>query len=158
MGKLEYCAPVVQDGVAYFTDQSGGKAVKLPAQAADKIKPEELWKVPMKNDRYYASPLIHDGVLYAVMQQGVFSAVDAQSGKVLYEQPLKLGGTVYTSVTLAGKYLYVNGENGTAVVLEAGREFKEVGRNTLERYRSCPVFAGKRMYVRTAQNLWCIGE
>jgi outer membrane protein assembly factor BamB len=68
------------------------------------------------------------------------------------------GGQCYPSITLAGKYLFVSSDNGHTLVLEPGREYKEIAHNVLEPFRSTPVFEGKRMYVRTLQHLWCIGE
>ena len=38
------------------------------------------------------------------------------------------------------------------------REYKEVSVNTLESFRSTPIFSGKRMYLRGVKNLYCIGE
>ena len=61
------------------------------------------------------------------------------------------------SITLAGKHLYVSSDNGSTIVLEPGREYKELARNSLETFRSSLVFEGKRMYVRTTKGLWCIG-
>ena len=45
----------------------------------------------------------------------------------------------------------------TTAVLAPGREFRQVAINKLEPYRSCPVFEGRRMYIRTAGHLYCIG-
>ena len=50
------------------------------------------------------------------------------------------------------------GRLATVHVLEPGREYKELARNSLETFRSSLVFEGKRMYVRTTKGLWCIGE
>ena len=47
---------------------------------------------------------------------------------------------------------------GETVVLQAGREYKELARNKLEEFRSSLVFEGKRVYIRTAKHLYCIGE
>jgi hypothetical protein len=54
--------------------------------------------------------------------------------------------------------IYVSSETGETVVLEAGREYKELARNKLEELRSSLVFDGKRVYTRTAKRLYCIGE
>ena len=158
VSKLEYCAAVVKDGIAYFIE-NGGKAIRLPAKASDSIEVEELWKTTPKKDRYYASPVVHDGLIYACTQKQVFSVIDAEDGKVVYEKKLNLGGgTMYPSITLAGGLLYVSIDNGTTIVLEPGREYKEIARNKLEPFRSTPVFIGKRMYVRGLKNLYCVGE
>ncbi|MHC4983091.1 MAG: hypothetical protein ACYTF6_07990 [Planctomycetota bacterium] len=44
------------------------------------------------------------------------------------------------------------------IVLEPGREYKQAAKNKLEGFRSCPVFLGKRMYVRGLKHLYCIGQ
>jgi outer membrane protein assembly factor BamB len=150
LATLDYCAPVVENGIAYFI-QHGGKAIRLNGD-----KPETLWQTSPVNERYYASPVIHDGLIYAVMQHGEFSVIDAKDGKVVHQRKLSLGGTAYSSVTLAKNLLFVTGENGTTMVLQTGREPKEIARNQLERFKSCPVFVGNLMYVRAREKLYCI--
>ena len=84
--------------------------------------------------------------------------VDAQTGEVVHQRKLPLEGTVYSSVTLAGGRLYFTSEAGTTVILTCGREPKQIARNRLERLRSSPVFAEKRLYLRTLGRLYCIGQ
>jgi outer membrane protein assembly factor BamB len=155
---LTYNSPTILDGKAYFI-QNNGKAVEIPKQAGDKLVLKELWKTSPKKDRYYASPVVHDGLVYAITQRNVFSVIDADNGKIVYSRTLDLGkGTVYPSITLGGKYIYVSHDNGTTLVLEHGREYKEVAKNKLEKFRSSPVFIGTKMYIRTLQHLYCIGK
>lgn len=155
---LEFNAPILDQGVVYFI-QNGGKAVKLPEQAADVLKPEVLWTTKPKADRYYASPILHAGLLYAITRANLFSAIDAKTGEVVYEKQLDLGGgTAYPSLALAGNLLYVSSDSGTTLVLELGREYKEVSKNVLESFRCSPVFEGKHMFIRTRSGLYCIGE
>jgi outer membrane protein assembly factor BamB len=157
--KLGLCgenSPILHDGIAYFI-AGNSTAVRLPASIDDKVVP--LWKGKLKGGGYwFASPIYHDGLLYAVQQNRSFSVVDARTGKLVYFEKLDCGGDAYPSVCLAGKYIYVSSDNGTTIVLEPGREYKEVARNTLETFRSSPVFEGRRMYVRSQNYLWCIGE
>lgn len=154
---LTYCAPVINDGIVYFI-QNGGKAVRLPASVGDTFTPEVLWVTKPKDDRYYASPVVLDGLIYTVTQAGVWSVIDAADGKIVYEQKLGLGSTCYPSVTLAGGVLFVSSDNGKTVVVQPGREYKELARNAFEPFRSSPVFVGTRAYVRGLQHLWCLGE
>ena len=158
MGKLDFCSPIVRDGVVYFIEFDG-RAAKLPAAPADRLAVEPLWKTQPRKERYYASPVWHDGLIYCIMQQGFASAVDAGTGQVVWEQNMNLGkGTCYPSVTQAGNYIFISSDNGTTAVLEPGRAYKEAARNSLEPFRSSPVFAGKRLYVRGLRNLYCIGQ
>jgi len=89
----------------------------------------------------------------------IFSVVDATTGEKVSERRLDFGGgQSYPSITLAGHRLFVGSDNGTTIVLQPGREYKELARNSLETFRSSLVFEGKRMYVRTTKGLWCIGN
>ena len=122
---------------------------------------EPLWKPrSIKGQGYwFPSPVLHDGLLYALSSRPILPVVDARTGELVYEQDLDLGaGDCYPSISLAGDRLYVSSDNGTTVVLKPGREFEELARNKIETFRSSLVFEGKRMYVRTTKGLWCIGE
>jgi hypothetical protein len=88
----------------------------------------------------------------------VYSVIDARTGAVAATRKLDLGGTVYPSVTVGGKYLYVSDDTGKTLVLELGTEYKEVAANKLEGFRASPLFAGKRAYIRTFKNVFCLGE
>ncbi len=154
---LEFCTPVIQDGVAYFIEH-GGKAVKLPDRTAPEFKPQVLWETKPAKERYFASPVCHDGLIYAIQQRSLLSVIDAATGQVVYEQKLNMDGTVFTSPAFAGGHVFASDERGMTVVFKPGRKYEEVSRNSLEPLRSSPVFAGKRMYVRGLQNLYCIGQ
>ncbi len=160
ISKLSFGSPVVLDGVVYFSER-GGAAIKLPAKVGEKFVGEKVWEgLKIKGDRYYASSLVHDGLIYAITRYGQLTVVDAKTGETVYTQKCKLPkkAEVYSSITLAGKYVYVSIDSGVTIVLAPGREYKEVAVNQLETFRSCPVFAGKRMYIRGYKNLYCIGE
>ena len=155
--KLEYGDPILADGVIYYV-QNGGKAFKLPETVAEPFQPQLLWETAVNKDRYYAASVLHDGIIYGVTQVGVFSAIDATNGQVIYEQRLGLPPTMYPAVTLAGNLLYVSNDKGATVLVKPGRQYEEAGRLTLEPFRSCPVFAGSRVYIRTLKSLFCIGQ
>jgi outer membrane protein assembly factor BamB len=157
--KLGSCgdnAPILHDRVVYFVNGST-TAVRLPDAPGEKAEP--VWKCGLKGgDYWFASPVYHDGLVYAINGNRNFSVVDAKSGMIVYADKLDIDGRVYPSICQAGKYIYVSSDSGTTIVLEPGRAYKEVARNTLETFRSSPVFEGRRMYVRTLKHLWCIGE
>lgn len=155
--ELPWGSPIAHDGVLYAFDAKGAKAVEVPDALPDKVEPVVRWKTKVKADRYYASPLWHDGLLYGITQKGHLTVLDAKSGALIYEKALKLGGTCYPSPTLAGGRLLVSSDNGTTLVLAAGREYRELASNKLDGFRSSPVFAGDRMLVRTLKALRCIG-
>jgi outer membrane protein assembly factor BamB len=152
-------SPILQDRIVYSVHGSA-TAVRLPEALAETIKkPDVVWKGNAKGGGYwFSSPVLHDGLFYAASDQGVLTVLDAATGKLVYEENLRMGGSTYPSISLAGPYLYISSDNGTTVVVQPGREYKELGRNKLEPFRSSLVFEGKRVYIRTEKHLYCIGE
>jgi outer membrane protein assembly factor BamB len=158
LGRLEYASPLVDEATAYFIE-NGGKATRLEMGAGGIVSTNMLWTTSPKKDRYYSSPVLHDGLLYTMNQNNVFSAVDAVAGDVVKEETLDLGkGAAYTSVTLAGGLLFAGNESGKMAVIQPGRDFKVLAVNTLDPFRSTPVFEGNRMYLRTKGFLYCVGR
>ena len=78
------------------------------------------------------------------------------------------GAGLASSLTLAGKYIYMFDNLGSCIVFEPGREFKQAAKNVIhsvpwpwhmtETMESTPVFDGARLYFRGCNNLYCIGE
>jgi hypothetical protein len=150
-------SPIAHDDIVYFI-AGDCQALRIPSTVAK--KPEPLWRCKglKGGELWFSSPLYHDGLIYVINGNCSYSVLDARTGKIVHFDKLDFGGRVYPSITLAGKYVYVSSDNGTTIVLEPGREYKEIARNTLETFRSSPVFEGRRMYIRTQKHLWCIGE
>ena len=163
--KLGNCgpnSPLIQDGNVYFM-ASQARGFTLPSSLDGKVEWPLLWKgkgTNMKGGGYwFPSPILHNDLIYALNATANFTVVDAKTGEKVFEEKLELeGGQCYPSITMAGKYLFVSSDNGHTLILEPGREYKEVAHNSLEPFRSSLVFEGKRMYVRSTKHLWCIGE
>ncbi len=134
------------------------KALRLPQTAGDSVELEPLWEGDATRSGYQCpSPVFHDGLLYGVSRSGILQVTNVKSGKIVYRQRLPVG-SVYPSPTLAGDLLFIGGNGGKMVVVQPGRQYKELALNDLERFTSCPVFAGQRMYVRAEKHLYCIGQ
>ena len=167
LGTLKYGTPLVRDGIVYFVGYDS-KALQLPAQAGEKLASKELWTAELEGD-FFSSPVYHDGLLYTVNDAGTLYVLDAKTGKIAAEKELDIPnasgkpGTlpahIYPSIVLAGKHLFVFNDIGTCLILEPGRDPKPVGRNTLpEGAPGTPVFAGKHIFLRGGEHLYCIGE
>jgi len=155
---LDYNGPLVAGPVVYLI-QHGGKAIRLPERIDEPFATETLWSTQPKDDRYYAVPVAADGLLYVASQRPQMHVIEQATGSVIWTNRLALGdGRAYSSMALAGKYLYVGHDSGKMVVFETGREPKPVATNRLDKFRSTPVFRGARMYLRTLEALYCIGQ
>jgi outer membrane protein assembly factor BamB len=158
LGRCGANSPILHDNVAYFIS-GNATAVQLPQSLPQSAKLQPLWKGRVKGGGYwFPSPVLHNELLYAIDDRGIFSVLEANTGKLVYEERIELGGTHYPSVSVAGKNVYLSTDKGNTLVVKTGPKFEVVGRNELEPFRSSPVFEGKRMFVRTQKHLYCIGE
>ncbi len=160
LGNLDFASPVARDGVLYMIAQPS-RALRIPTQFAEPLVFEPLWTARVKGERYYASPLIVDGLIYAVTRSQILNVLDASSGEQVYATRLKLGWTgaadsVFSSPTLGGKHVFISGFSGTTAVIQLGRTFNLVASNELEKFRSSLAFENKRIYVRGSARLWCL--
>lgn len=162
VGDLDFASPVARDGVLYMIAQPS-QAFRIPSAFTEPLVFEPLWTARVKGERYYASPLIAGGLVYAITRGQILNVLDAASGELVYATRLKLGwagasDSVFSSPTLGGRHVFVSGFSGTTAVLPLGRAFTQVASNELEKFRSCPVFEGDRVYVRGTTRLWCLAE
>jgi hypothetical protein len=125
---------------------------------------------------------LYQGLAYSVSVDGILTVIDAAKGEVVYQKILDLSPLMNhsgsgiiragccSSPTLGGKNIYVWDDQGSTVVIEPGRVFKQLARNRVELVfytwgparnegtTSNPVFSGNRLYYRGEANLYCIGE
>lgn len=105
-----------------------------------------------------ASPVIYDGYVYLADEKGVLSCLDAESGKIQYQQRLLAGNHRSTPVA-AGAHIFVAGRKGRLFVVKAGPEFKLVSKIDLaEETTASPAIANGRLYVRTFEALYAFGN
>jgi outer membrane protein assembly factor BamB len=157
---LPWNSAIEKDGIVYYFDERGAGAAKLPAEMSDSVKMETVWqqKKAPKN-RYYASPVLINGVLFGVNCVGQLTALDAGKGDILFSQKLDLKkGNYYSSLVAAGGNIYVTIENGATLVCKAGRTFEKVCENKQDKLRSCLLPSGTRLYIRTLKGLMCTGK
>lgn len=155
-----FIAPLAAEGTVYYLG-NGPSQGKGSFGAAYQVggSPKLLWKIALRDETYYASPLLHDGRIFLLDKSGWLAVIDAATGQIVEARDLSLGeGTAYPSLALAGGRVFASTENGTTAVLDAAPPFREVARNTLAPFRSTPVFVKGRMYVRTLDRLYCVGK
>jgi outer membrane protein assembly factor BamB len=158
LGSCGANSPVLHDRTVFYV-HGNATAVRLPEALAEPVKIKPLWKGRVKSSGYgFSSPVVFEGFVYSTNDQNLLTVLDAATGKVVYEKRLNLRGVGYPSISQAGNRIYVSSDTGETVVLQAGRDYKELARNTLEEFRSSLVLEGKRVYIRTAKHLYCIGE
>lgn len=110
---------------------------------------------------YHPSPLAYGDALYTLLDRGFFTAHDAKTGRELYgRQRIAADASGFTSSPWAynGK-IFALSEDGDTYVLQAGPEFKVVGKNSLsELTLATPAIADGSVIIRTASKLYRISN
>jgi outer membrane protein assembly factor BamB len=109
---------------------------------------------------YMPTPLIYEGILYVLANNGLLDAYDLRTGEELYRQRLPLIGSGYSASPVAsdGK-LYLSNEDGEMLVITAGRSFAHVATNSMgEMLMATPALSDGVMYVRSSKSLFAIGR
>jgi outer membrane protein assembly factor BamB len=117
---------------------------------------EVLWNHAFK--AYVPSPLLLDTNVLVVQDNGVARLYEAESGEQLWLQ--RLAGDFSASPTRAGPYVLLPSEGGKVYVLQpTATACKIVAENQLSGgIFASPVVCAGRLYVRTLDSLYCIGE
>ncbi len=168
LGELEYASPIVHGDVAYFVGETA-VAWKLESESGGDFKPLRLWESDELEGEFYASPVLHEGVLFTASNEGTLYALDARTGKLLYQHNLEIrsaGGlpgmepaNLYGSFIIAGKHMLLTNDVGEALVLLPGRQYRECSFNYLDTGSAAsPVAAGKQLFLRGSQSLYAIAE
>jgi outer membrane protein assembly factor BamB len=109
---------------------------------------------------YMPTPLIYDGTLYVLGNNGVFDAYELKTGAEVYRQRLATIGDGYSASPVASDgRIYLSSEDGDITVVQAGREFKALATNSMgDLLMATPALSDGVMYVRTAKTLFAIGR
>ncbi len=173
MSKRGLNSSVVVDGSIVYASHSEenidestdmGRLVALDAAAVSGGKPKQLWMLDGFTGGY-ASPAIHDGILYHVDNSANLVAFDGKTGKRLWLE--NLGIAQKASPVVGDGKLYVSDVDGKFHIFQLN------GRNRPEKLdldefhnpdgsatqiNGSPAIAGGRVYLVTNNDLYCIGK
>lgn len=151
--------PVVAEGIVYCCtsyDNSKLIAVRPSAAGGDQTADGLVWKAE-KNAPHNPSLIVDQGLVYGVSDAGVASCWDAKTGEVLWSE--RVPDKYSSSLLIANGKLYLQAENGVAMVLKTGRTFEIVARNDFkERTLSSYGVVDDALIVRTEKHLYRIEE
>ena len=119
--------------------------------------PAEKWRFKSTPD--VPSPLLVDGVVYLMGASGQLTAIDAKSGKELYNLRATNERHRANPAYFDGKILLV-GREGNMVVVKPGTTADDTPtKNKLpDTFTGSPAISGGRIYLRGWNYLWAIGS
>jgi outer membrane protein assembly factor BamB len=145
-------SPILWKDLVYGTTGSGGGGNYLVAFKPGDTEPKYQLKKEMP---YVPTPVFHGDLLFLWSDKGIVTCVKPDTGEQVWQQRVR--GNFSGSPIRAGNKIFCTDEDGTVIVLAAGSEFKELGRNALgELSHSTPAVSGGKMFVRTISHLYAI--
>jgi outer membrane protein assembly factor BamB len=172
MSSLVIPTPLTKFGMLYLSsgyvnDKAQPIFVVKPGASGDITLPEDkssnqfvVWSVK-KGGPYNPSPILYGDYLYVLYDRGFMSCYDARTGKEIYSK-VRIGGgaNAFTSSPWAanGK-IFCLSEDGDTFVIEAGPEFKLLGKNSLEEMcMATPAISRGCLLIRTLSKVYKIGK
>jgi outer membrane protein assembly factor BamB len=101
-----------------------------------------------------------DDLIFSVAATSPTGCIDAKTGEQVWVNRVD-GKNFSASPLYADGVIYLFGEDGTATVIQPGREYKEIAKNKLDGGKECkqtPAIAGKSLFIRTESNLYRIEQ
>ena len=138
--------------------ESGTRAYRLGGEG-DLTETNALWKNPRLLPNV-PSPLVYKGILYTLKEGGIFVSYDIKTGEILKQARLQGAiGEYYASPIAADDRIYTVSEEGKAVVIQAGADWKVLRINDLkDGCKGTPAIVDNKMYVRTYSTLYCFAK
>ena len=161
LGRNVIPMPVVADGVAIVMSgyQSPNLlAIRLGGEGDLTGTGAILWQ-NQRGNSYTPSPVLHEGKLYMLTDNGTISCFDAKTGKPFYSQTrLPKSYSFKASPVAANGKLYLATEDGDVVVLRMGEKFEVLATNTLadQVFIATPAIMDGAIYLRGQNTLFCI--
>ncbi len=115
-----------------------------------------VWKI-LEHVPNESSPIIRNGLIYMVSDQGKLSCIDAKTGQLIWEEKLK--GQFGASPVYAASRIYFSNKKGETTVISEGKEFSVLSSNVLnEGFLASPAIKGNSFIMRTKTHLYRIRE
>jgi len=146
--------PVHGNGVVYFATGFGKPqlwAVKVDG-TGDVTATHVLWTV-MRGIPAKPSPVLHDGLVYVVDDNGVASCFDAATGDQVWKQ--RIGGNFSASPLLIDDRMYLGSHEGIVTVISVGRDSEIIAENQLEgQIMASPAVVEDSLVIRTSEAIY----
>jgi outer membrane protein assembly factor BamB len=141
--------------VIYTTSTRGKPFIAFKAGGSGTITGKaEIWQNDLGSD--VPTPTTDGERIFVVNDRGIVVALDAKTGKILWDRQRIEPGIYSSSPLLADGKIYATNEDGATTVLSAGKEFEILAVNRLDSHTlASPVAVGNQLFIRTAEHLYC---
>jgi len=144
-------SPAFSDGIVFAANEYAALVAIKPSK-----DPDILWET----NEYLpevASPVADNGMVFIATSYGVIACFDATNGELLWEYEADQG--FYASPVIADDKIYFLDLDGIMHIFKKDKTMQLLGKPALGEQSVCtPAFANGRIYLRSMDTLYCIGN
>jgi outer membrane protein assembly factor BamB len=141
-----------------FVIRSGANG-DLTLKEGETSNAQVVW-AKQKVGPYMPTPLIYQGLLYILRNQGIMSCYDLATGEEKYTERIPHQGSGFSASPVgADGRIYLSSEDGDIFVVKTGAKFELLGKNTVgQLLMATPALSDGIMFVRAERELFAIGR
>ncbi len=148
--------PLYSDGLVFITNGMGAMVAVRPDGSGDVTGTHIAWS-DERGVAKKSSQLMVDGLFYMTSDDGVVSAREPKTGKIIWQK--RAGGEFAASPIYASGRIYCVSTQGTILTLAPGDEFKLLAETQLgDGYMASPAVVDDEMFLRSKSHLYKIAE
>lgn len=150
--------PVYGNGTVYISTGFGKPQLfAIRVDGSGDVTDSHVSWIEKKGIPAKPSPLLVDGKLYVISDDGIASCFDAESGELVWKQ--RVGGKYSASPILADGKIYLCSHEGKVTVFTPGQEFTMLAENQLDgQLMASPAALGDYLLIRSDKALYRIAE
>jgi outer membrane protein assembly factor BamB len=149
-------SPVFAGGMVIVASPSEKLLAIRPDGQGDVTKTHVAWTAE-ENVPDVTSPVSNGALVFTLTTGGLLTCLDGKDGKKQWDHDFET--EFHASPGIAGGRLYLFSQKGTAVMVEATRQFKELFRTEMgDAFHASPAFMEDRIILRGLANVWCLGK
>jgi outer membrane protein assembly factor BamB len=148
-------SPAFGAGFVFAVSPSEKLFAIRPDGSGDVTRTKVAWSTE-ENVPDITSPVCDGKLLFTLTTPGVLTCFNAGDGKKQWEHDFAM--EFHSSPSIAAGRIYLFSRTGTAIIVDAAAQFKEVFRTEMgDAFDASPAFADGRIFIRGETNVWCIG-
>ncbi|HSU57511.1 MAG TPA: PQQ-binding-like beta-propeller repeat protein [Candidatus Dormibacteraeota bacterium] len=148
-------SPIFSAGLVFALSPSEKLFAVRPDGSGDVTKTHMAWSTE-ENVPDITSPASDGELLFTLTSSGILTCMTAANGKKQWDHDFEM--EFHASPSIAAGRVYLFSTKGSAIVVEAARQFHQLFRAEMgDSFDASPAFADKCIFLRGATNIWCIG-
>ncbi len=148
-------SPIYTGGYVFAIESYTELVAIVPGGTGDVTETHIAWTAD-EDIPDITSPVSDGEFIYLVTTEGLLSCYKVADGTMIWKEDLK--GEFQASPVIANGLLYILNVDGVMVIVKGGQGFTEITRCKLdEKCYASPAVADGRIYIRSHENLYCVG-